>query len=98
MDEQFEMNENELNDDVETLDEFYEDSEDSGLIGKVLVGGATIAAGAAVGFAIKNRDKIKTKFADLKEARKAKKVAKLMDKLNKLAPQEPKTEEAEKKE
>ncbi len=97
MDEQFEMNENELND-VQTLDEFYDDNEDSGMIAKILVGGATIAVGTAVGFAIKNRDKIAKKFSEAKENRKAKKAAKLLEKLNKLQPKDAEPEEAEKEE
>lgn len=83
--------------DVETLDEFYEDAEDSGIVGKVLIGGAAIAAGVAGGFILKNKDKIKEKFAAKKEARRVKKVEKLMNKLNALQKEEPKTEEAEEK-
>ena len=96
MDEKLEMNEPMT--DVETLDDFYADTEDAGILGKVLIGGATIAAGAAVGFAIKNRGKIKASFAAKKEERKAKKVKKLMDKLNKLVPEEPVVEVEEKEE
>lgn len=95
MEEQFEMNEPT---DVETLDEFYEDTEDSGIIGKILVGGAVLAAGVAGGFVVKNKDKIKEKFEAKKEERRAKKVKKLMDKLNKLQKEEPKTETVENKE
>ena len=83
--------------DVETLDEFYQDNEDSGIIGKILVGGAVLAAGVAGGFVVKNRDKIKEHLAAKKEARRVKKVEKLMNKLNELKKEEPKTEETEEK-
>ena len=95
MEEQFEMNEPT---DVETLDEFYEDTEDSGIIGKILVGGAVLAAGVAGSFVVKNKDKIKEKFEAKKEARRVKKVEKLMNKLNELKKDEPQTETVENKE
>lgn len=94
MEENINMNEQT---DVETLDEFYEDTEDSGIIGKILVGGAVLATGVAGGFVIKNKDKIKEKLAAKKEARRVKKVEKLMNKLNELKKEEPKTEETEEK-
>lgn len=94
------MEENMVNETIdETIDETTEDTADAGIIGKVLVGGAAIAAGVAGGFAIKNKDKIADFVASKKEARRQKKVAKVMDKLAKLEAKAPKpAAEAEKEE
>lgn len=97
------MDENMVNETIdettETMNEFTEDTADAGVLGKVLVGGAAIAAGVAGGFAIKNKDKIAGFFASKKEARRQKKVAKVMAQLAKLEAEAPKpVEEAEKEE
>ena len=89
---------NEAIDETTTVDEFYDDVEDAGVLGKVLLGGAAVAVGVAGGFAVKNRDKIKTFFDEKKEARRQKKVKKAMERLAKLEAKAPKTEEAEKEE
>lgn len=85
-------------DETITSDEFDESSEGSSLISKVIVGGATIAAGAAIGFTVKNRAKIAAKFSEIKENRRQKLVKKTMDRLAKLEAKAPKSEEAEKEE
>lgn len=89
---------NETIDETTTVDEFYDDVEDAGVLGKVLLGGAAVAVGVAGGFAVKNKDKIKAFFDEKKEARRQKKVAKTMERLAKLEAKAPKTEDAEKKE
>lgn len=89
---------NETIDETTTVDEFYDDVEDAGVLGKVLLGGAAVAVGVAGGFAVKNKDKIKAFFDEKKEARRQKKVAKTMERLAKLETKAPKTEDAEKKE
>lgn len=90
---------NETIDETTTVDEFYDDVEDAGVLGKVLLGGAAVAVGVAGGFAVKNKDKIKTFFDEKKEARRQKKVAKTMERLAKLEAKAPKpVEEAEKEE
>lgn len=67
-------------------DTVYEEevSEGNGLIGKVF---GTVLAGTAIGvgaFAVKNRDKIKDKFNEIKAKKQAKKVQKHLDALAKL--------------
>lgn len=90
---------NETIDETTTVDEFYDDVEDAGVLGKILVGGAVLATGVAGGFIVKNKDKIKAFFDEKKEARRQKKVKKTMDRLSKLEAKAPKpVEEAEKKE
>lgn len=89
---------NETIDETTTVDEFYDDVEDAGVLGKVLLGGAAVAAGVAGGFAIKNRAKIQAFFDDKKEARRQKKVKKTMERLAKLEAKAPKTETVENKE
>ena len=89
---------NETIDETTTVDEFYDDVEDAGVLGKVLLGGAAVAVCVAGGFAVKNKDKIKAFFDEKKEARRQKKVAKTMERLAKLEAKAPKTEDAEKKE
>ena len=89
---------NETIDETTTVDEFYDDVEDSGILGKVLLGGAAVAVCVAGGFAIKNRAKIQAFFDDKKEARRQKKVKKTMERLAKLEAKAPKTETVENKE
>lgn len=90
---------NETIDETTTVDEFYDDVEDAGVLGKVLLGGAAVAVGVAGGFAVKNKDKIKAFFDKKKEARRQKQVKKTMDRLAKLEAKAPKPEtEAENKE
>lgn len=75
---------------TETIDEFYEDTADAGILGKALVGGAAVVTGVAAGFAIKNKDKIVGFIESKKEARRQKKVAKTMERLAKLEAKAPK--------
>jgi NaMN:DMB phosphoribosyltransferase len=90
---------NETIDETTTVDEFYDDVEDAGVLGKVLLGGAAVAVGVAGGFAVKNKDKIKAFFDEKKENHRRKKVAKTMERLAKLEAKAPKpVEEAEKEE
>lgn len=85
-----------INDTTEaTIDDFYSETEDSQILGKVVAGVVTVAVGTAAGFAIKNKDKIKAKIAEKKEARRVKKVNKLMAKLNELAPEKTENEKTE---
>lgn len=90
------MDENMVTENIEETVDEVESNEESNLIGKIIVGGITIATGAAVGFAIKNRGRIKDGFLAAKEARRQKKVKKAMDRLAKLEAKAPKPVEAEK--
>lgn len=95
MDENMVNNET-IDETTDTINEFYEDADDSGILGKVLVGGAAVATGVAAGFAIKNKEKIASFIESKKEARRQKKVAKVMAKLAKLeAKAKPVIEEVE---
>lgn len=87
-----------INETTETLDEFYEDTADAGILGKALLGGAAVVTGVAAGFAIKNKDKIVGFVESKKEARRQKKVAKTMERLAKLEAKAPKPVEEAKKE
>lgn len=96
-----EMDETMVNETIDetTVDDFYSDNEEAGILGKVLIGAGAVAIGAAGGFALKNKDKIKAFFDEKKEARRQKKVAKEMAKLAKLQAKAPKpAEETEKEE
>lgn len=83
---------NETIDETTTVDE-YNNVEDAGILGKVLIGAGAVAIGAAGGFALKNKDKIKAKLDEKKEARRQKKIKKVMDKLAKLEAKAPKPAE-----
>lgn len=80
-----EYNENVTTDET-TIDDFYTEDEEtsSGIIGKVILGGAALATGVAGGFIFKNRDKIKEKVSEIKEKKVAKKVEKARARLAKL--------------
>lgn len=96
--------ENEVYDNVTTdettIDDFYAEDEEtsSGIIGKVILGGAALATGVAGGFIFKNRDKIKGKVSELKAKKLDKQVEKARARLAKLEAKQAPTEEAEKKE
>lgn len=70
----------------ENIDDFYTEEEEasSGIIGKVILGGAALATGVAGGFIFKNRDKIKGKVSEIKEKKAAKKLEKARAKVAKL--------------